>query len=230
MRLRAKIKRLVPKSILNNTLLMFPFLYKLSFVRYECNNSPAAIEFITKSLREVADKEGNIIECGCSRLGTTVYLAKFLKANNIQKHIYALDSFEGFLPDEHAKEREMGLNKAPVGAFTSTSLDYVTKKIARLGVDDCITPVKGFFQDTLEGVDSDWCLAFIDCDLKDSLMYCAEKIWPRLASGGYLLFDDYSSITHAGAKKGVDQWIAENVSEISEHGLTSSGVYYAVKK
>lgn len=215
--LKATIKHMIPTPVLNATLLTFPQLYKLPMVRYETNIGTKGINTIMDILNRVSHLEGNIIECGTSRCGTTAIMAQYLKEKGIDKHIYALDSFEGFPEDEVEKEREEGLNFTSKGAFTSTSLEYVTKKFERLGVSDYVTPVKGFFEDTLESVDSDWCFAFVDCDLKDSLIYCGEIIWPRLASGGALLFDDYGAEVHLAAREGVDYFVDKHSAEISEH-------------
>ena len=53
------------------------------------------------------------------------------------------------------EERELDLTISGDTAFTSTSFEYVKKKIRKLGVDDIITPVKGYFQDTLPTIDID---------------------------------------------------------------------------
>lgn len=215
--LKARLKHAVPTPVLNKMLLTFPALYRVPAIRYESNIGERGLNTVKGLLDKVLHLDGNIIECGASRCGTTAVMASILKERRIDKHIYALDSFEGFPVEEVNKERAEGLNTSGPKAFTSTSLEYVQEKFRVLGVDSYVTPIKGFFQDTLESVDSDWCFAFIDCDLRDSLVYCAEIIWPRLVSGGCMLFDDYNSKTHGGAVFGVDQFVRDHLSEIAEH-------------
>lgn len=41
--------------------------------------------------------------------------------------------------------------------------------------------IKGYFQDTLPNIVGPFCLVFIDCDLRDSLVYAAETLWPLLS-------------------------------------------------
>jgi hypothetical protein len=232
-RLTVKIKKMVPPPLLNRLLLTFPFLYELPIVRYESNIGVRGLNTVTKLLETVIHLDGNLIECGASRCGTTVVMAQFLRAKGSDKHIFVLDSFEGFPPEEVEHERAEGLNTSGPQAFTSTSLDYVQAKFKALRVAEYITPIKGFFQDTLESVDSDWCFAFIDCDLRDSLVYCAERIWPRLSSGGCILFDDYNSVTHRGAVLGVDKFVQDHIGEISDHKNlfeTEGGRGYLVRK
>jgi hypothetical protein len=104
----------------------------------------------------------------------------------------------------------------------------VQKKIAALGFQNVVIPIKGYFQDTLPNLSGPFCLALIDCDLKDSLVYSAETIWPNLLSRGCILFDDYLDAEFRGAKQGVDIFVEKHQAEISEHGLLNR-LYYVRK-
>jgi O-methyltransferase len=156
-------------------------------------------------------------------------MAMHLRQKGCVKRIYACDSFEGFDPTELRREKDCGLTDTPDNAFTSTSYRYVQAKISRLGYQDAIQPVQGFFQNTLPHLDVPVCLALIDCDLKDSLVYSAETLWPRLVAGGRLLFDDYTSSEYQGARKGIDLFTAKYAGEIQSHGLLDR-LYFVVKK
>jgi O-methyltransferase len=146
-------------------------------------------------------------------------MANYCQKKGIQKIIYACDSFEGFDPEELKRERAAGLTATPDRAFTSTSYDYVRKKIVRLRVDHMVKPVKGYFTETLPRIDSKFCFALIDCDLADSLLYCAETIWPKLVSKGKILFDDYLEDEFKGARIGVHRFLERYSTEIESHGL-----------
>ena len=116
---------------------------------------------------------------------------KLSKKNNSEKIIYACDSFEGFNKEEIIKEKEKRLTEASEDAFTYTSYDYIVKK--RLKLDRQIMPVKGFFHNTLSDIDSKFSLALIDADLEVSISQAAESVWPKLSSGGVMLFDEYDN-------------------------------------
>ena len=81
------------------------------------------------------------------------------------------------------------------------------KKISRLGVADIVIPVRGFFRDTLPQIQSNFILALIDCDLKDSILYCAETIWLKLMANGRIVFDDYTNEEFKGARLAVDSFV-----------------------
>ena len=126
------------------------------------------------------------------------------------------------------RERDAGWAVVDDKRFTTTSLPYVRKKIEKLGYADSVQLVPGYFQDTLEGLPGPFSFAFVDCDLKDSLVYCAETLWPRLSPGGRILFDDYTAEHFKGARYGVDEFVAARSGEIAEHGLLNR-LYYVVK-
>jgi hypothetical protein len=217
--LRGQIKRRLPPSVVNRILLAFPTLYRSRLVNYETNLSKEGVDDLLAELGSVTPLEGDVIECGSSRCGGTVIMARFLEREGARKRILACDSFEGFDRGELAREREEGLTEASEEAFTSTSFEYVRRKLAVLGVDDVVTPVKGYFEDTLPTIDGRFSFAFVDCDLQESLSYCAETLWPRLVGGGKMLFDDYASPEFRGARAGVDDFVARRGDEIAEHRM-----------
>ena len=238
---RLFMKRMLPSGFLNRLFLSCPVLYRLPFVRYESNLEKIGLRELYELADRVMPLPGIIIECGSSRAGSTILLAKHLKNKQGRtRKLFALDSFAGFPRNELRRERALGLTSASEEDFTSTSLEYVVAKLRRLNLTDTIRPVKGFFQDTLASVaDQDVALAFIDCDLGDSLRFCAETIWPRLCSGGILAFDDYTATivghkkaslqSFAAAKTNIDAFVTENTEEIADHGLMRR-LYYVEKR
>lgn len=225
---RQHIKRLIPPTVLNEALLCLPYLYGVDLIRYETNLRKSEIAELLSQLKEVMHLGGDIVECGSSRCGTSAIMARFLRSHRVRKTIYALDTYEGFNLTELAAERQLGLTTSPDHAFTSTSFEYVTRKIRRLGVGEIVVPVKGFFQDTMPQLQTPCCFAFIDCDLKDSVLYCADTIWPRLTNGGRIVFDDYTSRDFRGARLGIEEFVRRHEDKFSEHGLLDH-LYYVEK-
>jgi len=224
-----KIKQAIPPALLNTFLLRFPILYRTKLVFYETTLiTGGGIDELLTLMATVLDIEGEIIECGSSRCGASIIMAKYLRTRQANKKILACDSFEGFDQVELKREQRAGLTTATSNSFTSTSYHYVQKKIAALGFQDTITPIKGYFQDTLPNISGPFCLALIDCDLRDSLVYSAETIWPNLSSRGCMVFDDYLDPEFRGAKEGVDIFVQGHQAEISEHGLINR-LYYVRK-
>ena len=225
---RAAIKRLVPGAVLDRTLLSAPWLYRTKLVNYETNLDRARVEVLVRRLLVASAVEGDVIECGSSRGGSAVIMARALRAAGRRKTVFACDSFAGFDRSELAAERDAGLTEAADDAFTSTSLAYVRHKLAVLGLSDAVRPVAGYFQDTLPRIDARFCLVFIDCDLRDSVVFCARELWPRLAPGGQMVFDDYKAGGWRGAARGVDEFIGEQGAAVTAYG-EKCGLYWMVK-
>jgi len=70
----------IPFPIIDFILLSFPFLYKTNFVRYETGTREQHIQLLIDAIHETKDLQGNIIECGSNRCGTTSILGLFLKS------------------------------------------------------------------------------------------------------------------------------------------------------
>ena len=230
MKLIAKVSHLFPPSTVNKILLHFPSLYKFKAINYESGlEKNYGLRDLFLQLEKVKNLEGNIIECGSARCGTSIIMAKYLKSKNIHKIVYACDSFEGFNPDELQKERKKRLTSVTDETFTRTSYEYVKKKIDILGFSDVVFPVKGFFQKTLPTIKSKYCFGLIDCDLEDSMIYSTETIWPNLVSGGIILLDDYYEDQYKGARVAIKYLIKKFENEILESGLMNR-LYYIRKK
>ena len=216
--------------MLNRTLLSAPFLYRLPFVNYESNLDDVEIAALLRLLG-VGGEEGQIVvECGTSRGGTAVLMARRLRSLGSATKVVAVDSFQGFDLAELEPERRQGL--APHASddwFTSTSLDYVRRKAAKLGLSDAITFLDGYFVDVLPTLASAriW-LAFVDCDLSRSIAYCAETLWPQVVPGGTMVFHDYTGPYFLGAKTAVDDFVRQTGVGDDFHGLLDN--LYWVRK
>jgi hypothetical protein len=58
------------------------------------------------------------------------------------------------------------------------------------------------FRGTIDGLV--FCFAFVDMDTYQSTRDAVEFFWPRLVTGGRLVFDDYGWLPCAGVKKALD--------------------------
>jgi hypothetical protein len=213
---------------MNALLIRFPGLYKTRLVGYESHMTREGLEQLLAQLELVSNVAGDIVECGSAHCGTSVVMARYANARGLRKVVFACDSYTGFDQAELARERASGLTTVTPTAFTSTSYRYVKRKIAALGMERAVLPVQGYFKDTLPGLPGPFCLALVDCDLRDSLLFAANTVWPRLSPGARLLFDDYTNPGFKGAHGGVDLFVQSHQEEIDEHGLVSP-LYYVVK-
>lgn len=73
-----------------------------------------------------------------------------------------------------------------------------------------VVVVKGLVPDTFGQVDSDhFCFVHIDMNNAVSEIAAAEYLWPRLATGGIMLLDDYAWQINVGQRQAFDRFAAE---------------------
>lgn len=164
--------------------------------------------------------EGSIIECGVYRGSTLLGMAHRLMQRGIKDvKLIGCDSFAGF----PAPSKEDALSdgtyheRALQGVFNDTSYERLLKRVAALGYADRIQLEKGFFEDTLPKLSGmKFSLAHVDCDLYASYITCLNFLYPRIVSGGYMVFDEYdfSSPVYPGAQKAIDEFFADKPEKL----------------
>ena len=145
-------------------------------------------------------REGEIWECGVYKGGTAGMFAHLIKdiAPNVQLRLF--DTFTG-LPDADLEKDEGNW----IGLFSDTSAKVVSEKIHAILPSAKI--YEGYIPNTFIGLeDCKISFAHIDTDMYKSYMDCLEFMWPRMISGGVMIFDDYGYCP--GAKKAVNEFFA----------------------
>ena len=143
--------------------------------------------------------EGDIIELGTYKGGTSIIIARFLKNISSKKRLYTCDTFEGHpYDDRFGKDRK--------GRFSDVNVSYVEDKFRRFGVADKIRIIKGTFEDVLykKFGDKRFSFVFLDCDLYQSTKYSLNFLIPRMADGALIALHDYGN-PHFGLSKAVNE-------------------------
>jgi O-methyltransferase len=163
--------------------------------------SPESCHVIYTLLRQAAHVEGDVWECGVYKGGTAAMEAAILRDKAPTKKLYLFDTFEGMPETDAEKDWHKG------GDFADTSLEAVAGYVKQ--PDICVFR-KGFIPDTFAGLESARiAFAHIDVDIYKSILDCLEFIWPRLSTGGFIVFDDYGFPTCPGARKAVDEFFSK---------------------
>ena len=132
--------------------------------------------------------EGDLIECGVYRGGMSVLMGLWLREREeTRRHIYLCDVFSGLpIPDRAVDRRyEAGQFAVPV--------DEVHRAIVDFGLTEVCVMRQGLFSETLSAFPGSQRFAFahIDGDLYNSTTDCLKHIYPKLAEGAPMVFDDY---------------------------------------
>jgi hypothetical protein len=189
---------------------------------------------LSRIVREAGTKGGLIAECGVYRGATLLGMAHILK-NLGDYQLVGFDSFEGFPAPvrEDALQDGSYHSRALQGVFSDTSYEELSRKVRLLGFEQHITLVKGYFEKTLRNwSDKSFSIVHLDVDLYQSYLTCLQFFYPRVRSGGYVVFDEYDFIAdvYPGAQKAIDAFLLDKPERIQCFAEASKPRYFIVKQ
>jgi len=189
----------------------------------------ARLDNIRELVDDVLRREvpGDLIEAGAWRGGATIYMRAILKANGVaDRAVWVADSFQGLPPpnpEEYPANEGLDLSGVPELAV---SREQVEANFARYDLlDGQVRFLEGWFKDTLPDAPIDeLAILRIDADLYESTTDAMRSLYPKLASGGYVIIDDYGAIP-ACKKATHDYRAAHGITEPIEV-IDWMGVYW----
>lgn len=146
--------------------------------------------------------EGDLIETGVWRGGSTIFMRGALKAwGDTTRKVWVADSFEG-LPAPNAKDfpgDEGMIWHEQTGL--SVGEQIVKNNFERYGLmDDRVVFLKGWFKDTLPVAPIEKLSVLrLDGDLYESTIQALEALYPKLEPGGFCIVDDWFLVDQAQA-------------------------------
>ncbi|MGO8950816.1 MAG: CmcI family methyltransferase [Ktedonobacterales bacterium] len=160
-------------------------------------------------------KPGHIIEFGCYKGGSAVFMASLAQRYLPDTRVFGLDTFAG-MPETDRK-----VDWHEPGNFQDTDLASLNTYIRSNGLTNLMF-VKGLFEDTAEAVlrgAGSIVLAHIDCDIQSAVTYSWDSVKPHMVPGGYVAFDDATEASCLGATEAVEREL------IQKSGLCSEQIY-----
>lgn len=156
-------------------------------------------EHLLQSLQCTDAKE--VWECGTWRGETALFLGAL--ANEFGAKLRLFDTFAG-MPETLA---DKDAHKA--GDFSDTSPEFVKSRFAHMPDLDLSLQV-GLIPKTFAGLEkSRIAFAHIDLDIYQAILDSLDFVWPRLAVGGSVVFDDYAWASCPGAREAVDLFFSK---------------------
>jgi O-methyltransferase len=192
-------------------------------------------------------REGDVVECGVASGISLAILASLVRSSGINRHIWGFDCWSRSLaPGEkdlaygeslERKLRRKQIAKVIEGKFGAASLEKVLANLRFHGFSDSeisnrVTLVKGLFSKTLpEYGGKQIALLNIDADLYDSYMDVLQNLWPKVAVGGIVTFDEYNKTEEwPGARQAVDDFLGSLPAVSAKLEKDKSfDRYYAIK-
>lgn len=161
---------------------------------------------------------GDIVECGVWRGGSMMAVARTLMRLGATRNLHLFDTFEGMSePTEADKDPKGQLAAALLAKDDKSSWNWayaplqdVQAHLKETGYDlTSVRYVVGKVEDTVPAsAPAQIALLRLDTDWYESTYHELIHLYPRLSVGGVLVIDDYGH--WEGARKAVDQYIAEN--------------------
>jgi O-methyltransferase len=167
-----------------------------------------AVEYVV-----AANVPGDFVECGVWRGGSSMAIALTLLGLGAgHRRLWLYDTF-GEMPAPGLHDRDYA-GRAVTGQETSMlgqaglSLADVQAAMRSTGYPERqISYVPGRVEETIPGsTPSEIALLRLDTDWYESTRHELAHLYPRLASGGVLIVDDYGH--YAGARQAVDEYFA----------------------
>ena len=167
-----------------------------------------ATEYVTNN-----NIHGDIVECGVWK-GTTSYAGMLYSNWNNKKgskRFWLVDSWEGLdvghLIDGEDEQYARGKDEKYKGIFPSVNNVF--------GSIEGVHLVKGFVPDVLNNITSTE-IAYLHIDMNSAYpeVEALKYFWGRLVPGAIVVLDDYGFSSHEMQKKVIDDFCAENGSEV----------------
>jgi O-methyltransferase len=156
--------------------------------------------FLYLMAKQSLNVEGDFFECGVFKGGSASFIAQIMEGSG--KTLRLFDTFSGMPKCDPTRD--------PVhieGDFADVAIDEVR---ALVGHEDFVAFHQGTIPATFAELDA--CriaFAHVDVDIYRSVLDCCEFIYPRLAHGGVIVFDDYGHVSCIGARQAVDEYFAD---------------------
>jgi O-methyltransferase len=139
---------------------------------------------------------GDILEVGVWRGGTGCLMARRSMLDGRSDAVFLCDTFRGVVSASDLDSTYVG------GEHADTSETTVLALAQRLGLTNVRVLAGTFPTETGRDVENrTFRLCHIDVDVHESARASFDWIWPRLAPGGIVVFDDYGSYSCAGVTR-----------------------------
>lgn len=174
---------------------------------------------LVRQLNRSLELPGDLIECGTGPGGMSLLMALLIRARGLDKRIWVFDSFEGLPPPDRNVDREY---QAGACAY---SLERVSALFEKHGVLDVVEVRQGWLSETLPDLPPEqrFCFAHVDVDLYGSVNDAVHELYPRLNTGGAMVFDDYYDGS-GGVFKAVNE-AASRLGEVIQVGPTCQAFF-----
>jgi hypothetical protein len=154
------------------------------------------------TLRRTVDVPGAILEIGCNVGGTAAVSWRFLQHLGVPRQYLAIDTFDGFVPDQFDQDVALGNDPANRFVFADNSLALTRSVLDRHGAHGVELLRADIVELDAHALPQTLAAVLIDVDLAGPVRVALDKVWPRLAVGGMIVVDDCPEACDWQARQG----------------------------
>ena len=174
--------------------------------------------YFLDQLDRVRQVRGDIVECGVSIGHGALLFLLMSEYLGVERTYYGFDSFTGF-PDPVAQD---GATPITGKGFWANPPDTVLRvlrdgRLPEETIRSRVRLVKGLFHDTLPQYSGSIALLHLDCDLYESYKVALAQLYPKVAAGGIVMFDEYDDTRWRGARTAIDEFFADKAEKPRPH-------------
>lgn len=145
--------------------------------------------------------QGDLLEVGVWRGGTGTLIAAQAARLIPPAQVFLCDTFSGVVKTGSQDTIYED------GMHADTSAEIVKRLLDQFGLNNAVVLQGIFPEQTADGIqDRRFRFCHIDVDVYQSAKDVCEWLWPRLVSGGLVVFDDYGMRGTEGVQRFVNEW------------------------
>lgn len=204
-------------SVVNSlTKYVTPKLYEdIQYAKYDhlYNFTVPQLIFLCQCIEEVREVKGDIAEIGAYEGRTTVFINKYLDAQEIDKKYYAIDTFSGFVQQDINYEVSTRQKDPSLYTGFKTSKKAFDITMNRNGIRRVTSIQADVNKYDLTSV-GNLCFALLDVDLYRPMKKSLKELYDALSPNGIIIVDDCD--TKSEAWDGSDQAYKEFMQELNQ--------------
>ena len=165
--------------------------------------------------------EGDIVELGCNRGTTSLFIRRLLNEFKSDKKMYVYDSWEG-LPDKHEYDKNK-VNILTAKGHCKSSKDIFITNFKRAKLELPIIN-SGWFKNIPDNKYPDKiCFAFYDGDFYTSIIDSFNKTFHKMTKNSRIVLDDCGNNIMPGVEKACNDFLKDKEEVLINHGSYKNG-------
>jgi O-methyltransferase len=185
--------------------------------KYDQYKSPHTVAWRLHTLcwaaQEALSLPGDFMECGTFKGDFAWVVSQCVAFASAGKTFYLYDSFEGFAKDDNTVDQGYADFANPI----YQELGIYESVLQRFKGNPKVRVTRGYLPEALDSTHPAQ-ISFLHMDLNSprAEVETLRKLWPRIVTGGFIVFDDYGWKVFAKQKEEEDRFAAEKGLSILE--------------